>query len=106
VRSVAKQTVLAAFLAWIAARVLRRVLGVAVLGALIAGAAGLVERHGVHVGGAGRVPRCDVSALMQAVGQLTDAIARGSSSTHPALAALRRLARCHAARPPTRAARR
>jgi hypothetical protein len=45
VRSVAKQTILAGLLAWLASRVLRRVVGVAVLAALGAGALGLAG-HG------------------------------------------------------------
>jgi hypothetical protein len=102
-RSVAKQTILAAVLAWLAARVLRRVVGVALLAALIAGAADLAQLHGVPVRGAGR---CEVSALVDVVGQLPDAISRGTSSTHPALPALRRLTRCHADRTSRRARRR
>jgi hypothetical protein len=99
----AKKTIVAAVLVWLATRVLRRVVGVALLAVLIAGAAGLAQRHGVHVGGAGR---CEVSALVDVVRQLPDAIARNSSSTHPTLPVLRRLTRCHADRTSRRARRR
>ena len=99
----AKQTILAAILAWLAARVLRRVVGVALLAALIAGAGRLAQRHSVLVRGAGR---CEVSALVDVVGQLPDAISRGFSGTHPALPALRRLTRCGADRTSRRARRR
>ena len=103
VRAIAKQTIVAAVLAWLAARVLRRVVGVALFAALIAGAAGLAQRHGVPVRGAGR---CEVSALVDVVRQLPDAIARGTSSTQRALPALRRLTRCHAVRTSRKARRR
>ena len=103
VRADAKQTIVAAVLAWLAARVLRRVVGVALLAALIAGAAGLAERHGVHVRGA---YRCVVSALVETVRQLPDALSQSSSSSDRRLPTLRRLARCGAVRASRRARRR
>jgi hypothetical protein len=103
-RSVAKQTILAAVLGWLATRVLRRVVGIALLVALIAGAAGIAGRHDLEdVRGVGRVTRCDLAALLSVARQLPDAVSRGSSSADRTRPALRRPARCHAFRAPARA---
>jgi hypothetical protein len=92
--SVAKQTLVAAVLAWLATRVLRRLVGVALLAALITGAGVLAERRGMQVRGVDRVSRCEVSALVEVARQLPDAISRGSSRAHRPLPARGRLVRC------------
>ena len=91
----AKKTVVAALLSWLLARVLRRLVSVAVLAALLAGGLAVAERRGVDVGGVGRALRCDTRAIVRAAQQLSDG---ASSSSQTAMKrrqhALRHLGDC------------
>jgi hypothetical protein len=92
----AKKTLVAALLAWLLARVLRRLVGVALLAALLAGGLAVAERRGVDVGGVGRAMRCETRAIVRAAQQLRDG---ASSSSQTAIErrqrALRHLGDCH-----------
>lgn len=90
----AKKTLVAALLAWLLARVLRRLIGVALLAALLGGGAAVAER-GVDVGGVRRVVHCETRAIARVAKQLRDARSSGSQGVgRRELRALRRLGRC------------
>jgi hypothetical protein len=95
----AKKTLVAALLAWLLARVLRRLIAVALLAALLGGGAAVAAR-GVDVGGVRRVVRCETRAIASVAKQLRDA--RSSSSQGVGRReprALGRLGRCQLQRP-------
>lgn len=65
-RSLVQKTVIAAALVWLARRVLRRVTGLAVIAAVVVGAASLAGEHGVDVDAVRQTVSCDIAALMGA----------------------------------------
>jgi hypothetical protein len=92
----AKKTLATALLAWLVARVLRRLLGIALLAVLLAGGRAVAERDGVDAGGHGRAVRCETRAIVRAPQQLRDS----ASSSSPTVIErrqrpLRRLGDCH-----------
>jgi hypothetical protein len=74
----AKKTLAAALLAWLVARVLRRLLGVALLAVAAAGGLAVAERDGVDAGGDGRAVRCETRAIVRAAQQLRDSASSSS----------------------------
>jgi hypothetical protein len=96
------KTLVPAVLAWLLARVLRRVIGAA----LLAGGLAFVDRRGVDVGDVGRVLRCETHAITRAAKQLRDiASSSAPSSTQRQRRALRRLAACRPETAPAKHAR-
>jgi hypothetical protein len=93
----AKKTLLAALLAWLLARVLRRLIAVALLAtALLAGALAIAKPQ-VDLSGVARIMRCETHAIVRTAKQLRDGAS--TSGSQPAgqrqLHALRRLGHCH-----------
>lgn len=78
---IAKKTLLAAIVAWLLTRALRRVLGLMLLATLLAGALTIAERHGDGVDDARRVVRCETRAVARAVEQLRHAALSSSPSS-------------------------
>lgn len=76
----AKKTLLAALAAWLLTRALRRVVGVALLAAILAAAATIAGRHGVDSDGVRRVMKCETRAITGFAKQLRDAGASSSPS--------------------------
>jgi hypothetical protein len=101
----AKKTLLAALVAWVLARKLRRLVGVALLAAILTAGITIAGRHGIDIGGVRRVVQCETRAIARVAKQLHDS---GSSSSPSAARrqrrALRRLGDC-AAHGPSRAPR-
>ena len=98
-RDVAKKTLLAAIVAWLVTRAVRRVLGLVGLATVLAGALTIAERHGVDVDDARRVVRCETRAIARAVAHLRHA---GLSSSPSSTARpLHGHGRCHLASMPT-----
>jgi len=91
----AKKTRLAAVAAWLLTRALRRLLGVALLAAVLAAGATIAGRHGADSDGVRRVVKCETCAITRFAKHLRDA---GSSSSPSAgrrqLRALRRPGEC------------
>ena len=96
----AHKTLLAAVAAWLLTRALRRLVGVALLAAVLAAGATIAGRHGIDSDGVRRVVKCETGAITRVAKQLRDA---GSSSSPSAgrrqLRALRRLGECDRQRP-------
>lgn len=80
-RDVAKKTLLAAVVAWLLTRALRRVLGLMLVATVLAGALTIAERHRVDVDDARRVVRCQTRAIVRAVADLRHAASSSSPSS-------------------------
>jgi hypothetical protein len=91
----AKKTVLAALLVWLLTRVLQRLVGVALIAAVLAGALTVASGHGVDAGRAGRVVQCEARAIARAAKQLRNASSNDSpAAAQRQLQTLRRVGRC------------
>ena len=100
-----KKTLAAVLLTWLVTRALRRLIGVAIIGAVLTTGLVVAGRHGLDVSGVGRVVHCETRAL----GDVAKQMRRSSSSSSPSsgrreLRALRRVGAC-ARRPAPRTAR-
>jgi len=105
VRRTANRTLVAAVIAWLAARVLRRLIAVALLAALLGAGVVIADRRGVDVGGVRRVVHCETRAVRGLAKQLRDARSESSPSAgRRPLRAPRRLGQCAVKQPsaPTR----
>ena len=104
-RGTAKRTLVAAALAWLAARVLRRLIAVALLAALLGAGVVIADRHGIDISGVRRVVHCETRAVRGLAKQLRDARSESSPSAgRRPLRAPRRLGQCAVKQPsaPTR----
>ena len=94
-KSTIAQTLLALLGAWLVFRGLRRLAGVALMAALLAGAVAIADRHGVAIDDVRRVARCETRAIKHAAGELWSAASSSSSSTaQRPLDAVRAIGRC------------
>jgi hypothetical protein len=75
------EALLALLAAWLVFRGLRRLAGVALIAALLAGAVAIADRHGVALDDARRVARCETRAINHAAGALWSAASSSSSPT-------------------------
>ncbi len=90
-----KRTLIAVLLTWLVTRALRRLIGVAMIGAVLTTGLVVAGRHGLDVSGVGRVVHCETRAL----GDIAKQARRSSSSSSPSsgrrqLRALRRVGAC------------
>jgi hypothetical protein len=92
----AKKTLVGALVAWLLTRALRRLVAIALLAGLLGGGLAIAERHGVDVGGVGRVIGCERRAVVRAAKQLRSAALTSASpiGARRQLHALRRLGHC------------
>ena len=93
------QALLVMLVAWLLFRGLRRLAGVALLAALLAGAVAIADRHGVAIDDVRRVARCETRAIKHAAGALWSAASSSSSSGSSSTArrpldAVRAIGRC------------
>ena len=101
----AKNTLLAAIVAWLLTRALRRILGVAMLAAIAAAALTVANPGGVDVDRVRGAIGCDTRAIARAAKQLRDSASSSSPSSHRRMRrAVRELGQCH--RQPASSARR
>jgi hypothetical protein len=90
----AKKTLLAVIAAWLLARLLRRLVGVALLAAVVAAGVMIAGRHGVDVGTVRRVVQCQTRAIARGAKQLRASSSSSQSARPGQLRALRRLRDC------------
>ena len=101
-----KKTLIAVFVTWLVTRALRRLIGVAMITAVLTTGLVVAGRHGLDVSGVRRVVHCETRAL----GDVAKQMRRSSSSSSPSsgqrqLRALRGVGAC-AHRPVPRTAHR
>ncbi len=92
------RTLLAGAAAWVAYRLAKRALKVALLAGVVAAGAGLAKSRGVDLRAVQRFATCQVPALIRGAGQLRRLLEQSAPGTHQrALPVARQLARCQSA---------
>jgi len=95
VGATAKKTLLVAVAAWLVTRALRRVVGVAMLAAIAAGALTVANRHGVDVNRVRGIIGCDTRAIARVAQQLGDSASSSSPGSERRMRrAVRELGHC------------